>query len=258
MNDIGRRGVARRASPPTARSQAALRRAHLAPVRAVPRADRPQPDRAVAQGRRPAARQLEIPTVARASRVRQWSPPRICSTACTSSGPSTASPSRTPPGEPGQVHDQRASGHAGQPARQHRRRHALRDAVRRAAPPRCPAGSRRAPRAVISGVRSVGRDAGAAGGDDHVVRRRDRRRAAPPRRGRRPAPPPGRPPSNPSATSPSTSTGPAAVVVRRRRPPGWTRVTTSALMVRTPRLPRRSAASRPDAPPRLRARPGRR
>ena len=136
-------------------------------------------------------------------------PRAIWSTACAEQRAQHGEPVAHAAGRAGQVDDQgppgqrrRGRGTAPRSGRRARRR-------TRGSPRRCPGTSRSSTRRVISGVRSVGRQPGAAGGHDDVVRRRRPRRAAPPRPARRPARRRGPSTSKPErAPGPSTSTGP--------------------------------------------------
>ena len=142
---IGGRRRRAAASPPTAQP-ARVAPAHLHPGVPVAPADRPQPDRPVAQGRRPApghqpwhrARVSSVVApVDLVDRVHQQRAEHL-------------QPVAHPAGRAGQVHDQRAPGQPGQAAGQRRGRDALAGAVRaqrlgdaRAGRGRAPAGSSR-------------------------------------------------------------------------------------------------------------------
>ena len=159
-----------------------------------------------------------------------WSPPLIWSTACTSSGSSTAEAVLHPAGRAGEVDDERALARdPGDPAGERRGGHAVGQRPRHGSPRRCPGAWRRDDLAGVLGRHVRGREPGAAGGDHDVEALVHRARAGSTRSPGRPAPRWARRPRTRAPAGDATITGP----VRSSYTPAAARVeiaTTSALI----------------------------
>ena len=128
---------------PAGSARRALRRRTRAPRAGRRGSERPQRDLAVTSSGRPASRALN----GRSRRSARRRAP---------AGLDTASPSFTPPREPGEVDHEARPDDPGQPARQGGGRHALARRRTPGSPRRCPGTSRSSSGRVTSGVRSVG------------------------------------------------------------------------------------------------------